>query len=215
MLLRRVRHSSEAHGTDPAGGAQRVEALIQRFLGNVPLGDRAYAGVYTTILHRRAISTSVTSKPLPTSNRRSLHAQCPTRAVINRFTASLRVTAIWLCPSPHHASSHSSYVPLHHQSRWREIKPPAQVALAGFSQTDLDRCPFQTRAFKSIPRTLRKIAYQDVAQSGLGAIRVNLVCRQFQRWNWESKTPEKSIEVGVEPRKTNSTWRGLCGALSK
>ena len=57
VLLRRVRRSAEAHGTDPEEGARLVEALIQRFLGNGLLDDRAYAEARSASLHRRGTSS--------------------------------------------------------------------------------------------------------------------------------------------------------------
>ncbi len=56
VLLRRVRRSTELHGTDAEAGAQLVDALIQRFLGSGLLDDRTYAEAKSASLHRRGTS---------------------------------------------------------------------------------------------------------------------------------------------------------------
>ncbi|HLY78204.1 MAG TPA: RecX family transcriptional regulator [Caulobacteraceae bacterium] len=56
VLMRRVRRSVQAHGTDPAEGAAMVEALIARWLKSGLLDDRAYATAKTASLHRRGRS---------------------------------------------------------------------------------------------------------------------------------------------------------------
>jgi regulatory protein len=56
VLLRRVRRSAELHGTDAEAGAKLVDALVQRFLGNGLLDDRAYAEAKSASLHRRGAS---------------------------------------------------------------------------------------------------------------------------------------------------------------
>jgi regulatory protein len=57
VLQRRVRRSAELHGTDAQAGAQLIDALIQRFLGNGLLDDRAYAAAKSASLHRRGTSS--------------------------------------------------------------------------------------------------------------------------------------------------------------
>jgi len=65
--MRRVRRSAALYGTDPAEGTAIVEALIQRYLGNGLLDDRAYARARAAGLHRRgksarAIQASLAAK---------------------------------------------------------------------------------------------------------------------------------------------------------
>jgi len=64
VLLRRVRRSAELHGTDAEEGARQVEALVQRFLGNGLLDDRAYAEARVASLHRRGGSAKVIAAKL-------------------------------------------------------------------------------------------------------------------------------------------------------
>jgi regulatory protein len=61
VLMRRVKRSAEAHGTDPAEGAALVEALIARLVKGGLLDDRAYAQAKAASLHRRGASRRVIS----------------------------------------------------------------------------------------------------------------------------------------------------------
>ncbi|SNS62766.1 MULTISPECIES: regulatory protein RecX [unclassified Azospirillum] len=57
LLLRRVTASAQAHGTDPAQGAEWVEALIARYLRSGLLNDGLYAEMKARGLQRRGGST--------------------------------------------------------------------------------------------------------------------------------------------------------------
>jgi len=52
MLLRKVRRSAQAHGTDPEEGAAAVDAIVRRYLDSGLLDDRAYAEGRAVSLHR-------------------------------------------------------------------------------------------------------------------------------------------------------------------
>src|SRR5690242_17713030 len=56
VLLRKVARSARAHGTDPAEGADLVEAIIMRYLQSGLLDDAAYAAQKVTSLRRRGAS---------------------------------------------------------------------------------------------------------------------------------------------------------------
>lgn len=56
VLMRRVRKSVQIHGTDPAAGAEAIEALIERFLKAGLLDDKLYAEARAARLHRRGAS---------------------------------------------------------------------------------------------------------------------------------------------------------------
>jgi regulatory protein len=56
VLLRKVRRSAEAHGTDAEAGRALVEALIARFAASGLLDDAAYARARAATLHRRGAS---------------------------------------------------------------------------------------------------------------------------------------------------------------
>jgi regulatory protein len=56
VLMRRVQRSAQIHGTDPAAGAEAVEALVARFLRAGLLDDRLYAEARAARLHRRGAS---------------------------------------------------------------------------------------------------------------------------------------------------------------
>ena len=56
VLMRRVRKSVQVHGTDPAAGAEMVEALIARFVRSGLLDDKTYAEGRAARLHRRGAS---------------------------------------------------------------------------------------------------------------------------------------------------------------
>ncbi len=56
VLMRRVQRSAQLHGTDPAAGAEAVDALIQRFLRSGLLDDKVYAEARAARLHRRGAS---------------------------------------------------------------------------------------------------------------------------------------------------------------
>lgn len=56
VLMRRVQRSAQLHGTDPAAGAEAVEALIARFLRSGLLDDKLYAEARAARLHRRGAS---------------------------------------------------------------------------------------------------------------------------------------------------------------
>ncbi|MDD9876552.1 MAG: RecX family transcriptional regulator [Magnetovibrio sp.] len=56
VLMRRVRRSAEAHGTDAEEAAQWVEALIGKFRGLGYLDDRAYAETRARALRARGVS---------------------------------------------------------------------------------------------------------------------------------------------------------------
>jgi regulatory protein len=56
VLLRRVKRSAEAHGTDPAESAALVEALIARLVKGGLIDDRSYAQAKAASLHRRGAS---------------------------------------------------------------------------------------------------------------------------------------------------------------
>ena len=56
VLMRKVRRSAEAHGSDPAEGAATVEALIVRFVGAGLLDDGLYARGQALSLVRRGSS---------------------------------------------------------------------------------------------------------------------------------------------------------------
>ncbi|GGF39960.1 recombinase RecX [Aliidongia dinghuensis] len=64
VLMRRVRKSVEAQGTDPAAGAQMVEALIQRFVKSGLLDDKTYAEARAARLHRRGASARMIAASL-------------------------------------------------------------------------------------------------------------------------------------------------------
>jgi regulatory protein len=53
VLMRKVRRSAEAHGTDPAEGAEAIEALVARFLRAGLLDDAVYARGQALSLARR------------------------------------------------------------------------------------------------------------------------------------------------------------------
>ncbi|MDG5495789.1 RecX family transcriptional regulator [Niveispirillum sp. BGYR6] len=57
LLLRRVMASAQAHDTDPAQGAEWVEALIARYLRSGLLNDGLYAEMKARGLQRRGGST--------------------------------------------------------------------------------------------------------------------------------------------------------------
>jgi regulatory protein len=66
VLMRRVRRSADLHGTDPAEGVAIIEALIERFLANGLLNDRAYAEAKAASLHRRGASARAIAAKLAT-----------------------------------------------------------------------------------------------------------------------------------------------------
>jgi regulatory protein len=57
VLMRKVRRSAEAHGTDPEEGRALIEALIQRFAAAALLDDEGYARARAATLHRRGVSS--------------------------------------------------------------------------------------------------------------------------------------------------------------
>lgn len=56
VLMRKVERSARFHGTDPAEGAQWVEALIARFVASQLLDDALYAESRAQSLRRRGAS---------------------------------------------------------------------------------------------------------------------------------------------------------------
>lgn len=56
VLMRKVERSARFHGTDPAEGAQWVEALIARFVASKLLDDALYAESRAQSLRRRGAS---------------------------------------------------------------------------------------------------------------------------------------------------------------
>lgn len=56
VLMRKVERSARFHGTDPAEGAQWVEALIARFVSSQLLDDALYAESRAQSLRRRGAS---------------------------------------------------------------------------------------------------------------------------------------------------------------
>ena len=64
VLMRRVRKSVQVHGTDPAAGAEMVEALIARFVRSGLLDDKAYAEGRAARLHRRGASARMIAASL-------------------------------------------------------------------------------------------------------------------------------------------------------
>ena len=56
VLMRRVQRSAQLHGTDPAAGAEAVDALVARFVRAGLLDDKAYAEARAARLHRRGAS---------------------------------------------------------------------------------------------------------------------------------------------------------------
>lgn len=60
VLMRRVKRSAEAHGTDPADGAALIEALVARYRQSGLLDDSAYARMRAESLHRRGASARLT-----------------------------------------------------------------------------------------------------------------------------------------------------------
>lgn len=56
VLMRKVARSARAHGTDPAEGAGRVEAIIARYQQSGLLDDAAYAAQKAASLSRRGTS---------------------------------------------------------------------------------------------------------------------------------------------------------------
>ncbi len=61
VLMRRVRHAADHHGSDPAEGTALVEALILRFQQSGLLDDRRYAEAKAASLHRRGGSRRIIS----------------------------------------------------------------------------------------------------------------------------------------------------------
>ena len=55
VLMRRVRRSAQAHGTDPAELAAITEALIARWIAAGVLNDAGYAEAKAVSLHRRGM----------------------------------------------------------------------------------------------------------------------------------------------------------------
>jgi regulatory protein len=64
VLMRRVRKSAEAHGTDPAEGEALVDALITRYRESGLLDDAAYAEMRAGSLHRQGASARMTRAKL-------------------------------------------------------------------------------------------------------------------------------------------------------
>lgn len=64
ILMRRVRKSAEAHGTDPADGAALVDALIARYRKSGLLDDAGYAEMRAASLHRQGASRRMTRAKL-------------------------------------------------------------------------------------------------------------------------------------------------------
>ncbi|MDH3700213.1 MAG: RecX family transcriptional regulator, partial [Alphaproteobacteria bacterium] len=56
VLMRRVKRSTDHHGTDPEDGAVMVNDVLQRYQEAGLLDDDAYARMRTTTLHRRGAS---------------------------------------------------------------------------------------------------------------------------------------------------------------
>lgn len=56
VLIRRIRRSAEAHGTDPDEQMPHVDALIARYQETGLLDDQAYARMRAESLHRRGSS---------------------------------------------------------------------------------------------------------------------------------------------------------------
>lgn len=56
VLIRRIRRSAEAHGTDPDEQMPHVDALITRYQQSGLLDDQAYARMRAESLHRRGSS---------------------------------------------------------------------------------------------------------------------------------------------------------------
>jgi regulatory protein len=57
VLLRKVRRSAEAHGTDPGEGTALIDALVARYTAAGLLNDDAYARARAATLHRRGVSS--------------------------------------------------------------------------------------------------------------------------------------------------------------
>ncbi|MBP2232801.1 regulatory protein [Azospirillum agricola] len=64
VLLRKVRRSAQAHGTDPEEGARWIEELLARYVRSGLLNDETYARMRTESLHRRGASTRAIAQKL-------------------------------------------------------------------------------------------------------------------------------------------------------
>jgi len=64
VLMRKVKRSAQAHGTDPEEGAGWVDDLLARYVASGLLNDETYARMRTESLHRRGASTRVIAQKL-------------------------------------------------------------------------------------------------------------------------------------------------------
>lgn len=64
VLMRKVKRSAQAHGTDPEEGAGWVDDLLARYVRSGLLNDETYARMRTESLHRRGASTRAIAQKL-------------------------------------------------------------------------------------------------------------------------------------------------------
>jgi len=95
VLLGKVQRSARAHGTDPAAGAEAVEALLARFQRSGLLDDRAYAEGRAVSLHRAghsrpAIRARLAQKGVDTASIEAALARLADEAAAPDLAAALR-----------------------------------------------------------------------------------------------------------------------------
>jgi len=64
VLMRKVKLSAKAHGTDPEEGARWIDDLLARYVRSGLLNDETYARMRTESLHRRGASTRAIAQKL-------------------------------------------------------------------------------------------------------------------------------------------------------
>ncbi|MGF7172493.1 regulatory protein RecX [Azospirillum doebereinerae] len=64
VLMRKVKLSAQAHGTDPEEGARWIDDLLARYVRSGLLNDETYARMRTESLHRRGSSTRAIAQKL-------------------------------------------------------------------------------------------------------------------------------------------------------